>query len=124
MPTPRPSRAGQRKRFFNWQSTGDGGKTFVTLPSTPKSKTTVANLPPLTTYGFRVCVTNSDGVMGEWSQIVSFLVHAEHEPPGSCLIRPRQRPPELTARSAGGGRCRGSLRQSPRAGVVTSNRCD
>ncbi len=63
-----------KKTQFNWQSTGDGGKTFVTLPSTPKSKTTVANLPPLSTYGFRVCVTTSDGVMGEWSQVISILV--------------------------------------------------
>jgi hypothetical protein len=59
----------QKKSFFNWQSTADG-KTFVNLPSTPKSKTTVANLTPLTTYGFRVSVTNSDGIAGEWSQVV------------------------------------------------------
>jgi hypothetical protein len=64
----------QKGRFFNWQSTADG-KTFVTLPSTPKVKTTVANLTPLSTYGFRVCVTNSDGTMGEWTQVISFLVH-------------------------------------------------
>jgi hypothetical protein len=56
----------QKKSFFNWQSTADGGKTFVTLPSTPKSKTSLANLTPLTTYGFRVNVTLSDGVPGEW----------------------------------------------------------
>jgi hypothetical protein len=62
---------GRRKTFFNWQSTVDG-KTFVSLPSTPKSKTTVANLTPLTTYGFRVSVTNSDGIPGEWSQVVPF----------------------------------------------------
>jgi len=61
------------KFFFNWQSTVDG-KTFVTLPSTPRHKTTVANLGPLTSYGFRVAVTDSAGVLGEWSQIVFFLV--------------------------------------------------
>ncbi len=66
--------AGSKKTFFNWQSTADG-KTWITLPSTPKCKTSVANLTPLTTMGFRVAVTNSSGVMGEWSQIVSFLVH-------------------------------------------------
>jgi hypothetical protein len=60
--------------FFNWESTLDG-KTFVTLPSTPKSKTSVANLTPLTSYGFRVSVTNSDGIPGTWSQIIYFLVH-------------------------------------------------
>jgi hypothetical protein len=60
--------------FFNWESTLDG-KTFVTLPSTPKSKTSVANLTPLTTYGFRVGVTDSNGIPGQWSQIIYFLVH-------------------------------------------------
>jgi hypothetical protein len=64
-----------RKSFVNWQCTGDGGATFTTLPSTPKSKTSVANLTPLTTYGFRVSVTGSDGVAGPWSQVISFLVH-------------------------------------------------
>ena len=64
----------QKKSFFNWQSTIDG-KTFVNMPSTPKAKTTLANLTPLSTYGFRVSVTNSDGVAGEWSQIVSLVVH-------------------------------------------------
>ena len=62
------------KFFFNWQSTADG-KTFVNLPSTPKAKTTVANLTPLSTYGFRVCITNSAGVAEAWSQVFSFLVH-------------------------------------------------
>jgi hypothetical protein len=60
--------------FFNWDSTLDG-KTFTVLPSTPKSKTSVANLTPLTTYGFRVSVTDSTGTPGQWSQIIYFLVH-------------------------------------------------
>ena len=67
------ARQGKRKTFFNWQSTVDG-KTFVSLPSTPLSKTTLADLTPLTTYGFRVSVTGSNGVMGPWSQVVAFLV--------------------------------------------------
>jgi hypothetical protein len=66
---------GRRKTFFNWQVTSDGGKAFTTLPSTPKSKTALANLTPLSTYGFRVSVTNSDGIPGPWSQVVAFLVH-------------------------------------------------
>jgi hypothetical protein len=65
----------KRKTCFNWQSTADGGKTYVTLPSTPTGKTSVAGLTPLTTYGFRVCVTGSDGVAGPWSQTIAFLVH-------------------------------------------------
>jgi hypothetical protein len=62
-----------RKSFFNWQATADG-TTWITLPSTPKTRTSVAGLTPLTTYGFRVALTDSSGVMGEWSPIVSFLV--------------------------------------------------
>jgi hypothetical protein len=64
----------KKKTQFNWEYTADGGKTFVSLPSTPKGKTSVAGLTPLTTYGFRVSVTGSDGVIGAWSQIIAFLV--------------------------------------------------
>ncbi len=67
--------AGQKKSFFNWQATSNGGQTWIVLPSTPKCRTSVANLTPLATYGFRVAVTSSSGIMGEWSPIVSFLVH-------------------------------------------------
>jgi hypothetical protein len=65
----------RRLRFFGWQCTADGGKTIVTLPSTPKGKTSVTGLTPLTVYGFRVNVTPSSGVPGEWSQFFNFLVH-------------------------------------------------
>jgi len=66
---------GARSGFFNWQSTIDGGKTLVNLPSTPKCKTTAAGFTPLTTVGFRVCFTGPTAIPGEWSQIVNFLVH-------------------------------------------------
>jgi hypothetical protein len=62
-------------RCFNWEYTPDGGKTFVTLPPTPKARTAVANLTPLTVYGFRVALTSSSGVMGPWSPIVTLVVH-------------------------------------------------
>lgn len=58
---------------FNWQSTLDGS-TFVTLPPTPKHKTTVANLAPLVNHGFRVAVTGSDGVLRAWSQAVFTVI--------------------------------------------------
>jgi hypothetical protein len=64
-----------RKNFFNWQFSVDGGLTWVTVPSTPKSKTSIANLTPLTHYSFRVSLTDSSGVMGEWSPVVGLLVH-------------------------------------------------
>jgi hypothetical protein len=65
----------RKKSCFNWQITSDGGKTYVTLPSTPTAKTSVAGLTPLLTYGFRVSVTSSSGAAGAWSQTVAFLVH-------------------------------------------------
>jgi hypothetical protein len=64
---------GKKKTFFNWQSTVDG-KVFVSLPSTPKCRTSAAGFTPLNEVGFRVSVTNSDGIAGEWSQIVTFLI--------------------------------------------------
>jgi hypothetical protein len=45
------------------------------LTPSPKAKTSTANLTPLTSYGFRVAVTTSDGVMGPWSPVVPFVVH-------------------------------------------------
>jgi hypothetical protein len=67
--------AGLKGKFsFNWQSTVDG-KVYTTLPSTPNHLTTVANLPTLTSVGFRVSVTDAKGVVGQWSQTMFFLVH-------------------------------------------------
>ena len=60
-------------RFFNWEFTVDGGKSFVAAPPTPKGKTTLHGLTPLTTVGVRVNRNNAEGP-GEWSQIVSILV--------------------------------------------------
>ena len=62
-----------RKHFFNWEYTTDG-KSFIRMPSTPEGRTTLEGLTPLTTVGFRVCVTKAKGVMDPWSQVVSFLV--------------------------------------------------
>lgn len=62
-----------RMRFFNWQWTIDGGKTFNNAPATPHARTTIGGLTPLTMVGFRVCVTNALGT-GEWSPVVTILV--------------------------------------------------
>ncbi len=64
-----------RKHFFAWQCSADGGLTWVTLPSTPRSKTSMANLESLTAHSFRVALVDSSGVMGEWSPTVTFIVH-------------------------------------------------
>jgi hypothetical protein len=63
-----------QRRFFNWGYTLDGGKTFVAAPSTPTGKTTIGNLPLLTMVGVRVNLNNMSGP-GEWSQVVTILVH-------------------------------------------------
>ena len=65
----------KKKYFLNWQLSADGGKTWTSMPSTPKAKTSLDGLTPLTTYEFRVSVTNSDGTTGAWSQTFAFLVH-------------------------------------------------
>jgi len=67
--TTKPSQS----RFFNWGYTLDG-KTFIAMPSTSTGKTTIQNLPLLTTVGVRVNLNNSEGP-GEWSQVVTILVH-------------------------------------------------
>jgi hypothetical protein len=64
-----------RKKFFNWQGTLDGGKTFFAMPSTPTGQTSIGNLVPLATIGFQVSVTVHKQPQGPWSQIVYFVVH-------------------------------------------------
>ncbi len=58
-----------QQRFFNWESTVDGSKTFQAAPSTPKGKTTISGFTPLTTVGVRVSMTNGTG-QGDWSQVL------------------------------------------------------
>ncbi len=62
-----------QQRFFNWESTVDGSKTFQAAPSTPKGKTTISGFTPLTMVGVRVSMTNGTG-QGDWSQVVTILV--------------------------------------------------
>ena len=68
--------ADAKKRVqFNWQWSGDGGKTWNSVASTPVATTVIPGLTPLTTYSFRVSVTVSKQPAGPWSQAVSLLVH-------------------------------------------------
>jgi hypothetical protein len=62
----------KKAKFYEWQYTLDG-KTFLAAPTTAKVRTSIAGLPPLTTVGFRVRVTDTVTV-GEWTQVVSILV--------------------------------------------------
>jgi hypothetical protein len=66
---------GSRKRpTFNWQTSGDGGKTIASASSTPHAKATFANLALLSTLSVRVSVTLGS-TTSDWSQWVSMLVH-------------------------------------------------
>ncbi len=66
---------GKGGRYFNWEYSLDGGKTWITVASTPKAKTTVTGLPALTTVVFRVSVTDNKVGQGPWTAAVPFLVH-------------------------------------------------
>jgi hypothetical protein len=61
-------------RFYGWQYTVDGGKTFVTAPTTGTGKTLLTGLPPLIEIGVRVNVTIS-GATGDWSDVATIVLH-------------------------------------------------
>jgi hypothetical protein len=63
----------RKKAVFNWQSSADGGKTWVSLPATPLAKTAVSGLTAALTYAFRVSVTVAN-VTYDWSQAVTIMV--------------------------------------------------
>jgi hypothetical protein len=64
----------KRKKTYTWQSTLDG-KTFSVAGTSGYARITVTGLSPLSTVGFRVCVTVGDDEPGPWTQVVSILVH-------------------------------------------------
>jgi hypothetical protein len=61
-------------RFYGWQYTVDGGKTFVTSPTTGTGKTLLTGLTPLTEVGVCVNITIS-GVTSDWSDVATIVVH-------------------------------------------------
>jgi len=65
--------AAARRAAYDWQSSVDGGKTWVDLPQTLQSKTTVTGLTSMTTVQFRYRATVKAGE-GAWSQPISILV--------------------------------------------------
>jgi len=60
-------------RSHVWQMSTDGGKTYVDLPVTTQSYTTVHSLQPGSTVFFRQRPVLKTG-MGDWSQPISTLV--------------------------------------------------
>ncbi len=65
--------AAARRAAYDWQSSVDGGKTWVDLPQTLQSKTSVTGLATMTTVQFRYRATVKAGE-GAWSQPISILV--------------------------------------------------
>ncbi len=65
----------RKKAYFNWEWSGDGGRTWTSAPSTPYASTEIPGLTLLSTYSFRVSVTIAKQPAGPWSDAVSLLVH-------------------------------------------------
>jgi hypothetical protein len=63
-----------RRAAYEWQYSTDGGKTWITTPTTLQAKTTVAGLLPGSTVQFKYRAVNKTGE-GDWSQPVSLMVH-------------------------------------------------
>jgi len=59
--------------FHDWQSSVDGGKTWLSSQSTNDANTTITGLTPLTVVSFRHRV-NHRNKPGPWSQVVSIVV--------------------------------------------------
>ncbi len=60
-------------RYFNWEVTSDGGRTFVSAPATNHGKTLLTGLTPHTLVGVRVSITIL-GVTGPWTDVATILV--------------------------------------------------
>ena len=62
-----------RRAAYDWEYSTDGGKTWVSAPSTLQAKTTVSGLPVGTSVLFRYRAVTKTGE-GDWSQGLSLLV--------------------------------------------------
>jgi hypothetical protein len=65
--------AAARRASYEWQYSTDGGKTWVEMPATLQSKTSISGLTPQTTVMFRYRAVIKTGE-GDWSQPTSILV--------------------------------------------------
>jgi hypothetical protein len=65
--------AAAHRASYEWETSTDGGKTWVTAPPTMQARTTVTGLPSGTSVQFRVRAVTKDGA-GDWSAPVSLLV--------------------------------------------------
>jgi len=62
-----------RRASYNWEYSTDGGKTWVSAPSSLQAKTTVTGLPVGTSVLFRYKSVTKTGE-GDWSQGLALLV--------------------------------------------------
>jgi hypothetical protein len=58
---------------YQWQLSKDAGKTWLDLPKTLQAKTTVSELTPGVTYGFRFRAVTRRGV-GDWCEPLLYVV--------------------------------------------------
>jgi len=65
--------AAARRASYEWQYSADGGKTWVSLPSTLQSKTSLSGLPAQTTVQFRYRAVTRTGE-GDWNPAIAFVV--------------------------------------------------
>ena len=68
------AKAAAQRASYEWQWSVDGGKTWNSAPTTLKASTTITGLPPATVVLFRYRAVTKAGE-GDWSQVLSFLVH-------------------------------------------------
>ena len=61
-----------RRASYEWQYSADGGKTWITAPTTMQARTTVSGLVPGSTVQFRYRAVTKAGE-GDWSQAVSLV---------------------------------------------------
>src|SRR5262249_48617494 len=64
----------RRSKFYNWQYTLDGGKTFIAMPPTQSAQTSLSGLTPLTMVGAQAPVSAPTGPQGPWSHPAPILV--------------------------------------------------
>jgi len=62
-----------RRASYEWQYSTDGGKTWVSLPSTLQSKTSMSGLQAQTTVQFRYRAVTRTGE-GDWNPAIAFVV--------------------------------------------------
>jgi hypothetical protein len=65
--------AAGHRASYEWETSADGGKTWVTAPPSLQAKTTITGLPAGNTVQFRYRAVTKTGA-GDWSQPVSLLV--------------------------------------------------